>query len=262
MSLTLKVEHGATGLLLLLMKMNLSRISWTTLGIAFLWQINKCSTFTTMVPSNYARRVAFSRNSLLFYKYTGENDETFDLDVLHRRITEFKMNMLEEDLQRPPNANLSPRQFVESIFQGLLHNEEPFPNSGFKLLLRASTEKMKSQIYQSIAAPPSADLELVANALGEAIGRPHQQFAILVGEEGDDNYYVSFPSEELDFLDGTCWVQCVLRNRHDGSVMVVTGWQLKEQEDGAWLVDQIDWQDFREDYRPGIGREEWMPFEG
>jgi hypothetical protein len=36
---------------------------------------------------------------------------------------------------------------------------------------------------------------------------------------------------------------------------------MKQQEEdsssSAWLVDGIDWQDFRERYRPGIGREEW-----
>ena len=31
----------------------------------------------------------------------------------------------------------------------------------------------------------------------------------------------------------------------------------RREDDGAWLIDGIDWQDFRDDYRPGIGREEW-----
>ena len=205
-----------------------------------------------------------NQNGGLFYSSGGgSGDDAFDLHVLQERIQDLKLTMLEEDLHRPPNANLSPKTFVESIFQGLLHNEEPFPSSGFKLLLRASTDNWKRSIYDSIGAPLTADIDVVASALGEALGRPRQQFAILVGEEDQNNFYINFPSEELDFLDGTCWIECVLRDKRDSSLMVATGWSLRQRpEDGAWLVDKIDWQDFREAYRPGIGREEWMPFEG
>jgi hypothetical protein len=30
----------------------------------------------------------------------------------------------------------------------------------------------------------------------------------------------------------------------------------RQEDDGAWLIDGIDWQDFWDEYRPGIGREE------
>jgi hypothetical protein len=242
--------------------------------IALLILIIQSSSAFTATPTNnmsttsYYHHRATSRaqpsSSGLFYNNQGSGDDAaFDLDLLQQRITELKLTMLEDDLQRPPNAKLSPKAFVDSIFQGLLHNEEPFPSSGFKRLLQCSTDQWKNNIYQSIGAPVDANVEVVAAALGDALGRPQQQFAILVGEEDDNNFYISFPSEELDFFDGTCWIECVLRDKRDGSLMVVTGWSLRQrQSDGAWLVDRIDWQDFREAYRPGIGREEWMPFEG
>jgi len=55
-------------------------------------------------------------------------------------------------------------------------------------------------------------------------------------------------------------LECQLRNVHDNSLLVATGWQLKRSRrlDGAWLIDRIDWQDFRDLYRPGVGREEWL----
>ena len=30
----------------------------------------------------------------------------------------------------------------------------------------------------------------------------------------------------LDFYDGTCWVECALRDKKDNSLLVMTGWQL------------------------------------
>lgn len=47
-------------------------------------------------------------------------------------------------------------------------------------------------------------------------------------------------------------------NEH-GKLLVKLGWSLvRREEDGAWIMDGLDWQDFREEFRPGIGREEWV----
>jgi hypothetical protein len=98
----------------------------------------------------------------------------------------------------------------------------------------------------SIGAPPSASEETVATALGEAIARPNNPFAILVGE--GETYKATFPMDVLDYryADGTCWVSnvnCATRTTtrcwsiRDGSC------KRDEHGDGAWLVDNIDWQD-------------------
>jgi hypothetical protein len=51
-------------------------------------------------------------------------------------------------------------------------------------------------------------------------------------------------------------VECRLRNKQTDFLLIVIGWSLQQSGD-KWLVDGMDWQDFREKYRPGIGREEW-----
>eukprot|EP00555_Chaetoceros_dichaeta_P012918 CAMPEP_0198263086 /NCGR_PEP_ID=MMETSP1447-20131203/11501_1 /TAXON_ID=420782 /ORGANISM="Chaetoceros dichaeta, Strain CCMP1751" /LENGTH=270 /DNA_ID=CAMNT_0043951563 /DNA_START=261 /DNA_END=1070 /DNA_ORIENTATION=+ len=106
------------------------------------------------------------------------------------------------------------------------------------------------------------------------------------GNEGNSNRSPSGVSEEVDILDyedGTCWVVCELRDVVSEELLVVLGWELvrscsnsiynnssvgemecreveekdHETDDGAWLVESLTWQDFRDAYRPGIGREEW-----
>lgn len=74
-----------------------------------------------------------------------------------------------------------------------------------------------------------------------------------------------------------CWIESRLRSPTDNQLLAVVGWSLQRrriiQEDQSynssnfesdtendltcWLLDGIDWQDFRDEFRPGIGREEW-----
>lgn len=203
-----------------------------------------------------------------YIKKENNNEDDFDMDTLEERIGLLRLKILEEDLSRPPNSKFSPKEFVEAVLEGLFFNEDPRPDAGFMLLLRCSTPKWASSVLESIGAPKNVDLDMAASALGSAIARPHNQFAILVGSDEEDNdaderhFYVDFPGETLDFLDGTAWVNVEFRDKSDNSLLVLTGWQLCQRPDGAWLIDQIDWQDYREEYWPGIGREEWMPYEG
>jgi hypothetical protein len=204
-----------------------------------------------------------------------------DVDILRERLFSLHLQILEEELARPPNANLGPIEVVKAIMNGLLNAYDPMPDSGFRLLLHSSTPKWRKEILRSVGVPmeeykkkqptkrvanhqthtkKDIDYEIVASALGSSIGRPHNQFAILVGE-GED-FVLDFSASEsqlLDYGDGSCWVECRLRDRHTDELLVLTGWDLMQREDdGAWLVDWIHWQDFREGFRPGIGREEWM----
>jgi hypothetical protein len=205
----------------------------------------------------------------LFYNSNNgdEDKEMFNMDILRKRIGNLRLKIMEEDLLRPPNANLGPNEFVKALLKGIFYNEDPRPDSGFMLLLQCSTNKWSNKVLQSIGAPQNANLDMAASALGDAIGRPGNQYAILVGdnndsEQDDPTFYVNFPGETMDFLDGTAWINVEFRSKSDNSLLVLTGWQLCQRPDGAWLVDHIDWQDYREKFRPGIGREEWMPFEG
>jgi len=75
---------------------------------------------------------------------------------------------------------------------------------------------------------------------------------------GIDYYTTEFPWDTLDYYDGTAWLECRIRDLETDNLLVVLGWSMEQREsDGSWLIAGIDWQDFREKYRPGIGREEW-----
>jgi hypothetical protein len=151
---------------------------------------------------------------------------------------------LEEGYRRPPNPTLQPVEFVSELLRALWNNAEPLPESGFRMLLRASTKDWRRKLYDAVAAPGHANEEIVASAVGEAMGRPRNQYGILVGE--DESYYASFPTDVLDYGDGTCWVECQLRDKATDSLLAILGWELAQRDsDGAWLVSQIDWQDFR-----------------
>lgn len=188
-------------------------------------------------------------------KGRNRDDNNFDADTLRDRLEQLLVRNLEEEFRRPPNPHLSPTVFIQECLRCLWANDDPLPDSGFRLLLRASTNAWRKQLHQSVGAPLMANEEVVASALGEAIARPNNQFAILVGE--GEAYTATFPTDPLDYADGTCWVECQLRGANDNKLLAITGWQL-QKENGAWMVDGIDWQDFREAFRPGIGREEWM----
>jgi len=191
----------------------------------------------------------------------GDNDGEIgadDLRLLNDRLQIWRIKLLEEEISRPPNPDLSPVMFVVALLDGLWKNSDPLPDFGFRQLIRSSTPTWKASLYRSVGAPLSTDVDLVASALGEAMGRPNNQYAILLGD-GGRGYAYDFPSDALDYVDGTCWIECRLRDPEDNKLLCATGWQLAQRScDGAWLVDGIDWQDFRDEFRPGIGREEWM----
>lgn len=89
--------------------------------------------------------------------------------------------------------------------------------------------------------------------------------------EGDDD-----DIEGSDRIIDHCWIESRLRSPTDDQLLAVVGWSLQRrhilqeerhvvdsdpaeanQSTVCWLLDGIDWQDFRDDFRPGIGREEW-----
>lgn len=87
--------------------------------------------------------------------------------------------------------------------------------------------------------------------------RPNQQFAIIMGVE-DRGFQVIFPSDIVQYDDNECWIECRFYSPDKNELLVVIGWTLLRQDDNkCWLIHQMDWQDFRDAYRPGIGREEW-----
>ena len=140
------------------------------------------------------------------------------------------------------------------------------------------------------------DEEEKVSAISATISQSHNQFGILVGE--GEPYRVCFPSEPLEYersdaevmgnphnrtnlpsattTTTTVWIECQLRHYDTNELLVIMGWQLlvgptlqpspcdddhsKKQHNiiKEYHIDRVDWQDFREMFRPGIGREEWV----
>lgn len=194
-------------------------------------------------------------NTLLRASHDAQFSED-DTACLKRRLQEMRVQILDEEMRRPPNSSLDPQSVVQELLRALRNPDDPLPDAGFRLLLWASSPKWRNSCFKSVGAPMGTNAELVASALGDAIGRPNNQFGILI----DENYKVSFPREPVyNNDDCTCWLECQLRNEESNDLLVTIGLQLWERpSDGAWMLHRIDWQDFRERFRPGIGREDWM----
>lgn len=183
---------------------------------------------------------------------------------LQQRLYLMRAEIYSQQTYLPPNPNLNPIEFVTAILEQL--RQPTMPQSGYRTLIRSCSDEWKGQLRKSIGVPNDVDIseDTFVNALGEAIARPRNQYEILV-QEGEDRraapvYVLYFPGEVIDYQDsdGICWVETQLRSPNEGTLFAILGWNLVMNEKGAWLVDKLDWQDFRDEFRPGIGREEWM----
>jgi len=198
--------------------------------------------------------------------------------LLNKRLTQLRAHLLEEQIHKPPNPSLNPIQFISSILSELRDDSDAsssssvssLPDSGFRTLLRSSTNNWKSALRKSVGAPRSATEEQLVSALSAAMSRPNNQYQILVSSDDDNDnendndgeneekYHLYFPGDVFEYDDGKVWVETQLRHPVTGKLLAILAWSLLQREgDGAWLVDWIDWQDFRDAFRPGIGREEW-----
>eukprot|EP00566_Odontella_aurita_P015966 CAMPEP_0113587378 /NCGR_PEP_ID=MMETSP0015_2-20120614/34865_1 /TAXON_ID=2838 /ORGANISM="Odontella" /LENGTH=278 /DNA_ID=CAMNT_0000493011 /DNA_START=89 /DNA_END=923 /DNA_ORIENTATION=+ /assembly_acc=CAM_ASM_000160 len=172
-----------------------------------------------------------------------------DSRLLRKLLGKQRMKDLEKQMNRPPNAALDPVEFVSAVLSALIDSDKPLPDSGFRVLLRSSSQHWRSLVCCSVGAPDDADEDKIAHALSNAIGRPRNHFAILVGADDTERYKITFPNEVLYSNDGNCKVECCLRGYHDNKRLVTMDWLLKRRRaDGAWLINYIDWEDFRDGY--------------
>ena len=186
----------------------------------------------------------------------GAFEDDLFLERFKRRRDEAASKINAERMNRPPSTNMTPKEVVTSILDGLLSPHDPLPYFGYEILYTSCTDKWKETLRKSVGAPNDAEEGLVYRALSNSMERTDTQFGILVGMA--EETIVDFPFDTLDYYDGTAWLECRLRDEKSDTLLVVLGWSFKQREcDGAWLVNGIDWQDFRETFRPGIGREEW-----
>lgn len=155
----------------------------------------------------------------------------------------------------------SATDFVKDLLQGLAQNDG---NTGGKKLLENSSHSWRTAIYDAVGAPPTADEKIVAKALTDAMSCPKNQFAILLGKAEETDFSLEFPSDPVEYAaEGddpeTSFVEVRLRNNSDDELLVTMGIQLQRRnEDGHWLVSKLDWQDFRDQFYPGLSGREWL----
>lgn len=217
------------------------------------------SILTVMTASHGFQFAASKGRNGIIMLYSERGEEEYSMDALkleqfRRRKGTVERKAFQNRWNRPPNPLLGPVDLIECLLEELRSPTSQY--SGVTALLEASTEAWRDMLRRSVGGPMSASNDQIAPPLEAALGRPNNQFAILLGVE-DVNFRATFPTDPLDYGD-TCWVECRLRSAPYDELLVATGWSLeKASTDGSWLVAALDWQDFREAYRPGIGREEW-----
>jgi hypothetical protein len=151
--------------------------------------------------------------------------------------------------------------FLKNLLESL---SESGPDGGQKLL-EASSDKWKQSIYEAVGAPyPKADPAIVAKALTDAMSRPDNQFAILMGKAQD--FVAVFPSDPVEYPDetpATSWVEVRLREKSSDELLVTMGVQMTQDSskmniNNGWLISSIDWEDFRDQFYPGLSGREWL----
>jgi len=243
--------------------------------------------FTDTYPTLLRRRAlstGFTQQNAADAQQQLPSEDLLFLERYKRRRNEAALKVESEKLQRTPSNSTyfqDPKNVVTSILNGLLRPHTPIPLFGYEVLYQSSTPTWQDVLRKSVGAPVDAPTELIYRALCTSMERKHNQFGILVGlgtdhnvgtissfetQQGngnninndDEEYYtIEFPWDTLDYYDGTAWLECRLRDKQSDELLCVLGWSLEKSSDGSWLVNGIDWQDFRERYRPGVGREEW-----
>jgi hypothetical protein len=166
------------------------------------------------------------------------------------------------------NGNSSPIEFVDHLLRQL-SSTETTTNKG-QILLDASSDKWRQAIYQAIGAPITIKTNnmndsVIAKSLEEKMSRSDNQFAILMGTTSnhDTPFTVSFPSDIVDYRnDGTVWLECQLRHTDTNKLFVIMGMSLiiadETSSSSSWKILSLDWQDFREQFYPGLSGREWL----
>ena len=198
----------------------------------------------------------------------------------------------EQQQQQTPNEFVT--QILRELRYPKLY---PNHLSGVTMLLQSSTHAWRQTLYKSVGCnvdPPklggedhntsTVDETRIAQSLLSALSNINSQFGILVGVADDKEFVLDFPTEPVEYEDSvdssssdeceedsssssacssssssssSCWLECRVRDKFTDELLLVMGWTLVKKEKSSWSIDSLDWQDFRDDFRPGIGREEW-----
>ena len=203
----------------------------------------------------------------------------------------------QQKTQQTTQTHQTPNEFVTQILRELRYPKlYPNHLSGVLMLLQSSIHTWRQILYKSIGCnvdPPkitgqnnnTVDETKIAQSLLSALSNINSQFGILVGVANEKEFVLDFPTEPVEYEEtdyeesddddqnasndsssSCCWLECRVRDKFTDELLIVMGWTLvlvqKKQSQSStstskWYIDSLDWQDFRDDFRPGIGREEW-----
>jgi hypothetical protein len=210
------------------------------------------------------RSTTVSRRRIPPFRASLSPEDAFDLERFQRR----QQALLQARQQVPPHPSLEPLEVVRSVLTSLgsaphFFDYDPLksrPHAGVQVLWDASTDDWRQTMAAMVGGNRSTTgvaEEQIVSALGRFLARPNQQFAILMGTE-DRDYRIDFPTDVMEWSEEEAWLECRLRDSQTNELLVVLGWTLnRKHAKDAWYIHSFDWQDFRNAYRPGIGREEW-----
>lgn len=177
-------------------------------------------------------------------KSGGSDEWNEDLRVLSNKIRTISSSY------PAPTPEFLPQDVISFTLNGLQANDNPVKDSGSSLLLRFSSDKFKLQMRWLIGTSQSPAV------LSSSLRKKESQFHLLLCP-----YQYSFPSDTY-YSDANRAFQEV---QFDGcpdalsgqTLLAKLGWELVRGDDGCWRTDAISWHDFRDEFRPGIGQEEW-----
>ena len=180
---------------------------------------------------------------------------------------EFARRAAEENLLRPkalqmeeagtlwdgpvPRSSYSALDVIELILSALWQNDQPQAHAGTALLRRFSTDEFRLPGEPSL--PRLTPQGLTAFFSGS-------QYGLLLDR---DAYALVYPTDMVSLDDDQAWQEVSMVSLDGsggddgGELLAKLGWSLVRRGDGCWVTDAISWHDFRPDYRPGIGEEEW-----
>ena len=147
-----------------------------------------------------------------------------------------------------PDPALTPSEVIALTLFALRHNDEPEPHTGAATLRRFSTPDFV------LAGMPTAPW--APQALSALLTSPASQYNLLL-----QDYELSLPSDTVFADERHCFQEVQIDALGGGPMLAKLGWELERSEApeqrGCWLTCSVAWQDFRDGFRPGIGREEW-----
>ena len=139
-----------------------------------------------------------------------------------------------------PSDAFEPIDVAALTLRALRSNDSPHPESGTRFLLRFSTDEF---------LPAGVDDR---GALAALARDRRSQYHLLF----DGNYEADLEDDLLELGDDA--FLNVRFEDEDGELAVRRGWEFQRREaEGCWLTSRWHWHDFRPEFRPGVGQEEW-----